>query len=569
MSLLRESERPFLQTGCGVQVIQNVPVPMRDGVSLSADVYLPDSGGPAPALLLRTPYGKRIAEFEGYAHPSWYARHGFAVVCQDVRGCFASEGVFRPFFGEAADGYDTIEWVAAQPWCSGRVGTYGFSYPGATQMLAATEAPPHLTAMAPAMTGSNYHDGWTYRGGALQLAFALGWAALLARHQALRAGDLPAVAQLDGMLANPAPLYARLPVANSDTDALARYAPFLADWLEHPTYDGYWMAASPKEHYDAIEVPGLHVAGWYDIFLEGAIENYRALTDAGRARQCLLVGPWYHMPWMAYIEGVDFGAEAASVVDEVQLRFFRETLLGEAPQDEPPVRLFVMGLNRWRSYQDWPPRPQREWRLFLRSDGRANSVNGVGTLAGAGPPDGEPPDFWASEPVLPVLSLGGRSCCAADTAPMGPADQRSQEARNDVLVYTSEVLETDATVIGVPVVRLYLACDSPTSDIMLRLVDVYPDGRALNVSDGVVRLEWQHTSEVKELVVEMSPTAIAFSAGHRIRLDVTATSFPMYDRNPGSTVMPASATAADYQVVTQVLFHDATRASHLILPLVT
>jgi uncharacterized protein len=539
---------------------------MRDGVALAADIYLEEDAGPLPALLMRTPYNKRVAEFEAYAHPIWYARQGFAVVCQDVRGCFASEGEFTPFFQEALDGYDTVEWVASQPWCNGRVGSYGFSYPGATQLLAAGESPPHLAAMAPAMTGSSYHEGWTYRGGALQLAFVLSWAALLARHQALRAEDSLAVRRLDALLADPSPLYRCLPLTDAADRELAGYAPFLSDWLAHPGYDDFWAAASPLERYAEMRVPALHVAGWYDIFLEGTLDNYRALAAAGNASQSLLIGPWYHMPWMARVDGVDFGPEARNIVDEAQLRFFRRTLCDE-PDDGPAVRLFVMGENRWRSYADWPPR-DRELALFLRSDGRANSLNGNGRLSGDAPPEGELADWWSSDPDLPLVSMGGRGCCTSDVSPMGPADQRSQESRNDMLVYTSAALDEALTVIGTPSVSLHSVCDSIGSDLVVRLVDVHPDGTALNVSDGVARVAWDPGSKPTETAIRMSPTAIRFEQGHRIRLDVAGSSFPMHDRNPGNGMSGVEAREQDFRVVTQAVFHDAMRPSRLTLPVV-
>ncbi|GAA1810135.1 CocE/NonD family hydrolase [Planosporangium flavigriseum] len=550
----------------GVEVHHDVRVPMRDGVHLSADVYLP-ADTPAPALVLRTPYNKRVGEFEGYAHPSWYARHGFAVVCQDVRGTYESEGTLRPFHQEAEDGYDTIEWVAAQPWCDGAVGTYGFSYPGATQLLAATQSPPHLRAIAPAMTGSNYHEGWTYHGGALQLAFVLSWAAGLGRDQAVRAGDAAAVAAFDAILSAPYGLYARLPVRDALPPELARYAPFLREWLEHPDYDDYWRAVSPKERYDAIEVPGLHVAGWYDVFLEGTLENFSTLRRRGVASQSLIVGPWYHMPWAQTVGACDFGPEARNLVDDAQIRFFRRTLKGEDVGEEAPVRLFVMGENRWREYQEWPP-PARDRLLYLRSDGRAGSVNGTGALSPEQPPAGEPADVWASDANLPVMSLGGRSASSAALTPMGPADQQPEEIRNDLLVYTSAALDRPLVVIGVPTATVFAACDGPGCDVVVRLVDVHPDGTAINVSDGNVRIAWDGEPSVRELAIRMSPTAIRFDAGHRIRLEIAGSSFPVLDRHPGWDVSPVAAGPHELRVVTQIVCHDAARPSRLSLPVV-
>jgi putative CocE/NonD family hydrolase len=552
----------------GVEVHQGVRVPMRDGVRLAADVYLP-ARTPAPALLLRTPYNKRTGEHEGYAHPAWYAQHGFAVVSQDVRGTYESEGELRPFHQEPHDGYDTIEWVAAQPWCDGQVGTYGFSYPGATQLLAATQSPPHLKAMAPAMTASTYDEGWTYHGGALHLAFVLSWAAGLGRDQAVRAGDTEAVAAFDALLAAPGALYGRLPLREALEPDLARYAPFLAEWLEHPSGDPWWEALAPRSRYAAMTVPALHVAGWYDVFLEGTLENFAALRRQGAAEQSLIVGPWFHMPWAPTVGDVDFGAEARNLVDEAQVSFFRRTLLGEDTGPEPAVRLFVMGENRWRSYDSWPPPPEEELQLHLGSDGRAGSVNGTGELSFAPPAGEQRPDVWASDPGIPVFSLGGRSASSAAQAPMGPADQRPEETRNDVLVYTTAPLDWPVRVIGVPVATVFAACDSASSDVVVRLVDVRDDGVAINVSDGNLRVAWDEHRSPRELEIRMSPTAIRFDAGHRIRLELMGTSFPLFDRNPGAAGAALDVTADGLRVVTQVVFHDAERPSRLTLPVTT
>ncbi|MCW2854269.1 MAG: X-Pro dipeptidyl-peptidase, partial [Nocardioides sp.] len=549
----------------GVDVFHDVEVPMRDGVHLSADVYVPPAA-PAPALLLRTPYNKRLGEMEGYAHPSWYARHGFAVVTQDVRGTYASGGELRPFHHEAQDGYDTIEWIAAQPWCDGQVGTYGFSYPGATQMLAAGQSPPSLKAMAPAMTGSSYHEGWTYHGGALQLAFVLSWAAGLGRDQAVRARDATAVDAFDALLRSPQEIYSHLPVREALPPELLKYAPFLTEWLDHPENDAYWRAIAPKERYHAMDVPALHVAGWYDVFLEGTLENFTALQARGVAPQSLIVGPWYHMPWASTVGEVGFGSEARNLVDEAQVRFFRRTLCSETMGGvEPAVQLFVMGENRWRNFETWPP-PSSQHVLHLRSDGRASSLNGTGTLSRLPSPAEESPDVWPSDPNIPVLSLGGRSASSAYLTPMGAYDQQTEEMRNDVLVFTSEVLEAPLTVIGVPAISLFAACDSTSCDIVVRLVDVHPEGTAINVSDGNLRVIWAEDMAMRELEITMSPTATTFGTGHAVRLEIAGSSFPVLDRNPGTEVLAVDAGPYELRAVTQVIFHDANRPSSIRLP---
>ena len=519
--------------------------------------------------MLRTPYGKRDVFNQGYAHPAWYVSRGYAVVCQGVRGRWDSGDEFNPYANESRDGADTIDWIAAQPWCGGAVGMYGFSYGGATQLLAAAETPPALLAAAPGMTGSNYCDGWTYRDGALNHAFILSWAAELAMDQALRAGDEAAAAALADLVSHPAELYARLPVREAIPEALRAYAPYLDDWFDHPVYDDYWKRWSPRENYDRMNFAGLHIAGWYDNFLAPTIENFNALTQRGRAHQMLVVGPWYHMPWAQQVGDVDFGPQGRNLIDEFQVRFFDRWLRGEPNgiEEEAPVRLFVMGTNRWTSARRWPPDGVSTMTLHLSSDGRANSLNGTGCLRPE-PAGGEaPPDAYPANPHLPIASLGGRSCCYAHTAPMGPADQRPEEARNDVLVYDGERLDRELVCIGEPNLTLAFACDCPTTDVVARLVDVHPDGTAINVSDGIVRLANTNAGGIVEVAIALSPTAICFRAGHRIRLEVTGSNFPMHDRNPNAAVDPLRATSRDFRVATHFVFHDARHASCLRLPI--
>ena len=547
-----------------------VGVPARDGTTLAADLYLPDDAPRAPALVLRTPYGRRYAEAEVFAHPSWYARRGFAVIVQDCRGRGDSEGEFEPFAPEARDGADTIEWVARQPWCSGEVGMYGFSYPGTIELLAAAESPAGLRAIAPAMAGSSFGDGWTYRNGALQLAFVLSWTLLLAREGARRAGDREALECIAALEARPQELYGRLPLRSAFPAEVARHAGFFGEWLDHPAQDSYWDRFAPRAAHGAIATPALHVAGWYDIFLEGTIENFTGLVEHGAPGQRLAIGPWQHHPWGRYIGSSDFGAEASSRVDELQSAFF-EGWLGSTPADpEPRVSVFVMGLDSWRELDRWPPPESARRRLHLRSAGRANSLNGDGRLAEEPPRDGEAPDVYASDPANPIRSEGGRSCCDDGSASMGPADQTRQELRNDMLVYDSEPLEAPLLVIGTPGVVLHAVTDAAGVDYVVRLVDVCPSGVAIGVTEGNVRLEAadRPAGEVCRIEIPLAPTAIRLEPGHRIRLEIASTSFPAYDRNPQTAIAAADATWLDFTVATQQVFHDAGRPSHLDLPVV-
>jgi putative CocE/NonD family hydrolase len=565
--------RPDSWRVADAEVLRDISVPMRDGQRLATDVYLParrTSG--LPTLLLRTPYGKRLAGTEAYAHPLWYAGQGFAVVCQDTRGRGSSDGEFYPFRSEAADGADSLAWIAAQPWCSGAIGMYGFSYLGVTQLLAATSNPPELRAMAPAVTGSNYHEGWTYRNGVLQWAFVLGWTAELAADTALRNGDEHAAARCAELLEDLDRVSSALPLYTAVPEEVRRYAPYFGDWLDHPSYDDYWRATAPREHYEQMRMPALHIGGWYDIFLEGTVENYRRLTDQHPdCHHMLVLGPWRHMPWSRTVGAIDFGCCADLDIDELQCRFFGRWLRGDKNgiEGEPPVRVFVMGVNRWRLESRWPV-PSVPEAFHLSSSGRASRFEANGMLSRAPANAGEAPDVYVSDPANPVRSLGGRSCCLEGIAPMGPADQSQRQLRRDVLVYDSPPLERDYEIIGTPVAELFIAADAPSGDVVVQLADVAPNGMAVNVADGVVRLHRTHADEAPQAIrVSLSPTANRFAAGHVIRLDIAGSSFPVYNRNPQSHVPASQATLGDLRAGTHLLFHDRQHPSRLVLPQVT
>ena len=551
-----------------LQIELGVRVSMRDGVELATDIYCPvDAHGPWPVLLLRTPYGRGNVESEAYVHPAWYVNRGFVVVSQDVRGCWDSDGVFAPFEDEGVDGEDTLEWVVHQPWCDGSIGTFGFSYPGATQMLAASQS-RHLKAMVPAMTGASYCEGWTYRQGVLNLAFVVSWAVGLARNQAIRAGDLDAVHDFDDLLENRARLCATLPVRDVIPEHLLMYAPYFREWLNHRSYDDYWRRHSPLEHYQDMTAPALHVAGWYDVFLEGTIDNYVAMERVGKAHQMLVVGPWYHMPWSRYVGEMDVGEAGKNLVDELQVRFFDRWLRDEVNglDEEAPVQLYLLGSNTWIGETDWPPSRARFREFYLDSDGRAASLNGNGRLLDSLPTGGAVDGFLAN-PSSPVLSLGGRSASNPDMTLMGPMDQRDQEIRNEVLVYSAERLTRDCTIIGYPSVTLHVSSTAESSDFVVRLVDVHPDGRAINLCDGVAR-HVAPAGEVHQIQINLSPIANCFKAGHAIRLEITGSNFPMHERNPHCDIDPFDVVSSDFQMASQFVFHDPHHVSTLCLPII-
>ncbi|WP_084423282.1 CocE/NonD family hydrolase [Cohnella thermotolerans] len=563
-------------------VERDVPVPMRDGTVLKADIYRPAGTARHPVLLMRTPYNKEDAQTMNYAHPTWYAARGYVVVVQDTRGRWASEGEFRPYATEGTDGYDTVEWAAALPYALPRVGMYGFSYVAAVQWLAALERPPHLACLSPGMIGADAYQGPAYRNGAFALASTLSWALFVGQDAALRQGRLDWVAEINRSYAGIHGLYKHLPL-KSVPGVKPELLPFYAETLDHPTRDDFWHGQSLRELYDRIEVPVLHLAGWYDLFLDGTIENFlgvrsKGATAAARDHQYLIVEPWYHMPWSRYVGDLDFGTEAANRIDEIQLRWFDRWLKGDEARwrDEPPVRYFLMGDNRWEQAQQWPPPEAVETRFYFHSASKANSINGDGSLS-VRSPERESPDVYVYHPSIPVPALGGRSGAVPDLTPMGPRNQLPIEVRNDVLVYTSEVLAQEVKVVGDIRVVLYASTTAEDTDWVAKLVDVHPGGAAYNVAEGIVRASYRHSLERREPVtpgevvryeIPLGSTAIVFKPGHAIRVDVTSSLFPTYDRHPNRIVPPGEATEADFATATQTIHHDARYPSHIVLPVV-
>jgi putative CocE/NonD family hydrolase len=564
-----------------VVVERDVPGQMRDGTTLYADVYRPSGEGPFPVILMRNPYDKTQAETLTYQHPSWYAQHGYMVVVQDTRGRWRSEGEFYPFAHEAEDGYDTVEWAASLPYSNGRVGMYGFSYVGATQLQAAFGRPPSLRTICPGLTGSQYHEGWAYNGGAFALAFNASWATYLAMDDARRRGDDSATQSLNAAFFGAPSFYGHLPLKEYTPLAGSGYGRYFFDWMSHPSYDDYWRRWSIDEDYSRIDVPAFHIGGWYDVFVRGTIKNFEGLrrgagSESARAAQKLLVGPWYHLPW-SRLTGVDFGPEARNAVDAWQLRWFDQFLRDEdSGVLDSPVTIFLMGENRWIEENSWPPQGTEFTDYYLHSGGSANSINGDGTLS-LEAPGSEPPDIYTYDPMFPVPSAGGHSCCFPIIAPMGPSDQASVEVLNAVLVYTSPPLERDLTVIGPVSATIYAATSAPDTDFTAKLCDVSAEGNSTNILEGIIRARYHESlsnptpitpNEVYEYRIDLGSTAYVFKAGHRIRVQVSSSDFPQWDRNLNTGGEPGIEGAAHVRVATQVVLHEGNHASRITLPVV-
>ena len=563
-----------------ITVETNVPCAMRDGTVLRADVYRPEGDEALPVLLLRTPYGKSNGMTITYAHPAWYAARGYIVVVQDTRGRWASDGEFMPFLNETEDGVDTIAWASRLPGSTGQVGTYGFSYAGATQLLPARERPEGLAAAVPAMTGSQYYEGWTYTGGALNLSFAATWATDLATGMARRRKDAAEIVRLGQAFQQARGAMAALPLnAYPPLDRVS--APWFFDWLDHPTYDEYWRRWSIDADYSKVTVPALHIAGWWDVFLRGTVKNYVGMrAGAGsaeaRAAQRLVIGPWHHMPWFALED--DPGEDAHhAVVDEMQIAYFDHVLKGKPLADDAPVKIYVQQEGRWHSFQEWPPAASVETSWHLHSAGSANSRWGDGQLS-LEPAGEEPPDRYGYDPLAPSMSHGGHSCCFDHISPMGPADQGAAERWNGMLVYTSPPLERDLLLVGDARVVLHAASSAVDTDWAVRLCIVNPDGQSTNVQEGIVRARYRHGTDHAELLtphaveayeIPLGPVGILVREGWRIRLDVTSSDFPLFDRNMNTGGPAFTEGVGDAVYATQSVLHDAAHPSRLILPVVT
>jgi uncharacterized protein len=555
---------------------RNVAMKTRNGVTLYADIFRPKADGQFPVLLQRTPYDKN----NGVSFGLQGAARGYVMIMQDVRGRYTSEGEWYVFKHESEDGYDAVEWAAALPYSNGKVGMWGGSYVGATQLLAAIARPPHLVGICPIVTASNYHENWTYQGGAFQQWFAESWTSFLAqntfdRHLAEATDAILGVAQL------PLARYPLFNMADSRTsDLLPSLAPYFLDWLAHPTYDEYWRRWSIEEHYADITVPALTIAAWYDIFQGGSLRNYVGLkthagSDAARRGQHLLVALGGHAGTGTRVGDVDFGAAAKFNADDATLDWY--DFLFKGAQNEfaqKPVTIFVMGLNQWRQEDDWPLARAKNTRYFLHSRGAANSAGGNGSLSTKAP-NSEPPDRYVYDPTNPVPTIGGPLCCDATHLKPGARDQRPAETRQDVLVYSAGAFSEDVEVTGPVSVEIYVQSSAVDTDFTAKLIDVDADGFARNLSDGIIRARYRNSRERAELLkpgqmykvtVDLGSTSNVFLKSHALRLEISSSNFPRFDRNLNTSEQPES--GQHFVRATNVIYHDRRHSSVLVLPVV-
>ena len=568
-----------------VVIDRNVPVTMRDGIRLMADVYRPASPGKYPVILERTPYDKTASSETRLGTGEYFASRGYVAVFQDVRGRFASEGDFYPFRDDGAgprmDGYDTVEWCAAQAWSNGRVGTIGGSYSGATQYRMLETRPPHLVCQFVRQSSSDYHNEWVYRSGAFELEFNLSWSV---RHTATHAARLAKPgdtgqhkAMMDEAVAGLPSLIERLPLR--PMPPMQGHSPWFDDWMNNPDDGPYWHDVSIARRHHDVDTPVYHLGSWYDGFLRGTVENYIGMRKSARSEmarngQSLIIGPWVHgpdAPDTSKVGEVDFGPEAAIGFNKTRLRWYDYWLkdIANGVLDALAVRVFTMGTNTWQEFEDWPPAAVRYTPLYLMGgvSGTAKSLND-GKLALSSPDAAETPDSYTYDPLDPVPTLGGGFLGTKN----GPYDQRPVEHR--VLTYTGSPLEKDLQITGPVRAILFAQSSARDTDWVVRVTDVSPDGRSMLVCDGVLRARYRNSRERPELLdgkveryeVDLWSTSYVFMKGHRIRIAVTSSCFPRWDRNMntgGHNVSESHGVKA-----LNTVFHDSSRPSHVLLPVI-
>lgn len=559
----------------------NAPAQMRDGTILRADIYRAAGGGPFPVFLVRTPYGEPMVR-SAPVLPAIEA--GFAVVLQHCRGTGTSDGEFTVFASEGDDGVDTIEWCARQPWCDGTVAMYGASYLGMAQFAAAVHAPQALKCLLPVVTPADYYGGLAYRQGAFQLGQMLGWYTLKSaqtlQYRAAAGEDVSAdmAGLIQHMNEMPAD-YRYLPLR--DSPAVSRILPDWRAWLGHERRDSFWDRLSYAAGRERITTPALHVGGWFDLFLGGTLDNYQTLrrsaaTEHTRQGQALVVGPWTHGDRSGTAGELNFGlraSDAAIGLERRQLGFARRMVAGGRELDGPRVMLFVMGDNAWRGEDEWPLARTRWQRWYLHPGG---------SLSPATPAAGAEPSHFRYDPADPVPTAGGPTLIPVGpdggvSWMGGPRDQRAVEERRDVLSFTSDVLAEDVEVTGPVTVTLNASTSAADTDFTARLVDVWPDGRAIGVADGIVRARYRDGTgqpdpvapgSVYEYPIDLIATSLVVKRGHRVRVDVSSSNFPCFDRNPGNGAPAATATEADFVVAEQAICHDAEHPSYITLPVI-
>jgi uncharacterized protein len=559
MGLWRSMPRPEKLSGSSMidryPVIQETAsIRTRDGIRLDADIYRPDSGESLPILLMRQPYGRAIASTVVYAHPSWYASHGYIVVIQDVRGRGTSEGIFQLFTHEVTDAFDTLEWVSQLPNSTGEVGMYGFSYQGMTQLYAASTGHRSLKTICPAMIAYDIYEDWAYENGAFYLQYNLAWALQLAKETARLKGDKTAYHRLF-LASRNLPLFDPIPAHPNILQEFAADS-FYHEWLSHPEPDEYWEKLSPKSYLQKVDLPMFHIGGWFDTHLRGTLNLYEEMNKRSAFPQHLIIGPWTHLPWGRKVGEKDYGNEANSPVDSLQIQWFDYFLKGKEGDflEKPPLYLFEIGPNQWRYQENFQKENPKIYYLFSgglagirEEDGKLQEELGERAIE----------DTIVHDPWRPVPSLGGHS-----TLPGGVFDRSSLDCRSDILTYTSEPLERAMTILGRPAIALFCQADVTSFDLCAILSQVTPEGQVFPISQGYQRVN----KPLLSLRILLQATFTTIPPNHRLRLSLSASCFPAHPVNPGTGQPLRESRAIDFAIYTIKVFCQGNSSSHLILP---
>jgi uncharacterized protein len=534
----------------------NIKIPMRDGINLSANIFLPNYPGKFPVLLMRTPYSKD-GESE-FAH--FFAQRGYVVVIQDTRGRYKSEGLFNAFQPEVPDGYDTQQWIGEQAWCNGKIGTVGGSYVGFTQWMPAPLASSYLKTMFTSKTFSDFYKE-AYIGGAFRILRFSPWSYNMSKPDIVESSFL-------NMMYDSA--YRCIPFIEQDK-VLGWKIPYLRDWLSHPTDDKYWERSSVKNNFTRINTSIYNLGGWFDSFQQATLDNYIRMTAPDidpdiRTRQKLIMGPWVHGSESNKAGDMDFGLDAAIDSRNLELRWFDSQLkdIDNGILDEAPVKIFVMGENIWRDEYEWPLARTDYQKYYLHSKGNANSLTGDGKIS-TKTPSKEFSDTFVYDPLNPVITPGRDE----------PIDQRKVEVREDVLVYSTPVLNKEIEVTGPVNVLLYASSSAINTDFTAKLVDVYPDGRAIRLCEGIIRASFRdpaslpseiQPNKVYKYNISLWSTSNLFKKGHQIRVEISSSNFPRFDRNLNTGIFPAL--DSTYVKATQTILHNKEYPSCIILPVI-
>jgi hypothetical protein len=535
----------------------DVKVSMRDGIRLSTNIYRPDTVGAFPSILIRTPYGNGG---KGNKEGHFFVEHGYVYIVQDTRGRYESEGQFYAMQSELDDGYDMQQWTGSQPWSNGKIGTAGGSYVGFTQWMQAPTQSPYLKTMIPAVTFSDLYST-VYQNGAFFLGLFGPWSIEMTQPHFVRNDFVHH--RMDSVLLS-------LPLIEIDK-AMGWRVPFLRDWLAHSERDKYWEATSIGDNYSKITASVYNIGGWFDILLKGTIENYKKMTGNNiapevRKKQKLLIGPWVHNYGSRKAGELDFGEEASFKNKQFQLRWFDSQLKGinNEAMEEPPVKIFVMGANKWRFENEWPLARTNYQKYYLHSNGKANTLNGDGWLS-IKSVEKEQADNFTYNPADPVIS----------EETMGPYDQISNEWREDVLVYSTPNLKSDLEVTGPVKVILFASSSAINTDFTAKLVDVYPDGRAMRICEGIIRASHRNPEEspsniepgkIYQYEIDLWATSNLFKKGHQMRVEISSSNFPRFDRNLNT----GNHFATDTCMVKaeQIIYHDKMYPSCIVLPVI-